>query len=188
MKKAKIIALSLASVKKSGSRSASAAALESEVYAIFERLIMEDPDGAKFAKALKEIGAENQAKRQVLIDRLIDCSAVKAIDLDGDGQSELIIYFNGMAVSLARRTVYILQREETSWNCISSFLAKIVQQVSQLLGSTDETSEGLRSIGKPWSVGTRLCGEITPRYLFEKGHYVQAGGLRAFHGQAEATR
>ena len=156
MKKAKIIALSLASAKKSGSRSASAAALESEVYAIFERLIMEDPDGAKFAKALKEIGAENQAKRQVLIDRLIDCSAVKAIDLDGDGQSELIIYFNGMAVSLARRT--------------------------------DETSEGLRSIGKPWSVGTRLCGEITPRYLFGKGHYVQVGGLRAFHGQAEATR
>ena len=74
MKKAKIIALSLASAKKSGSRSASAAALESEVYAIFERLIMEDPDGAKFAKALKEIGAENQAKRQVLIAVVAPCT------------------------------------------------------------------------------------------------------------------
>ncbi len=63
MKKAKMISLSLTSVKKSASRSASAAALESKVYAIFGRLIMEDPDGAKFAKALKEIGTENQAKR-----------------------------------------------------------------------------------------------------------------------------
>lgn len=179
MKKAKIIALSLASVKKSASRSASAAALESEVYAIFERLIMQDPDGAKFAKALQEIGTENQAKRRVLVDRLIDRSAVKAIDLDGDGQSELIIYFNGMAASLAGRTVYILRRQESEWNCIGSFPAKSFPQVTHPLpsGKTDEDVEGYAALE---SLGVSDHGYVvTSRYLFKKGRYVRVDGMRA---------
>ena len=174
MKKAKIIALSLAAADSP----ASVAALESAVYAIFERLIMKDPDGVKYAKALREIGTENQAKRRVLIDQLIDRSAVKAIDLDGDGLSELIIYFNGMAASLEGRTVYILRRRQgTDWVCIGSFPAKSCPQVSHQQRHFESTAaEGyvaLESLGV-----TELGHVVTSRYLFRSGRYVRVDGMR----------
>ncbi len=170
MKKAKIIALSLAAAE----NPTSVVMLESAVYAIFERLIMKDPDGAKYAKALQEIGTENQAKRRVLIDRLIDRSAVKALDLDGDGQCELIIYFNGMAASLEGRTVYILRRQASDWACIGSFPAKSFPQVShQERNNVAEGYAALESLGD-----TDHGHVVTSRYLFRQGRYVRVDGLR----------
>lgn len=144
------------------------------MYAIFERLIMQDPDGAKFAKALQEIGTENEAKRRVLIDRLIDCSAVKAIDLDGDGQSELIIYFKGMAASLTGRTVYILRRTASDWDCIGSFPAKSFPQVTQQRSSVAKGYAALESLGV-----SDHGYVVTSRYHFRKGRYVRVDGLHA---------
>ena len=146
------------------------------MYAIFERLIMKDPDGAKYARALQEIGTENQAKRRVLIDQLIDRSAVKAVDLDGDGQSELIIYFNGMSASLEGRTVYILRRQASDWACIGCFPAKSLPQVSQRQQRGSSVAEGYAALE---SIGVSELGHVvTSRYFFRHGRYVRVDGLR----------
>ncbi len=167
MKKAKIIALSIGS----DGQDAAPEELVSTVYELFEAIIHEDRTTQKFSKALRTVGGDDLRKKHVLIDRLIDQSAVKVLDLDGDGANEVIIFLNGMAATAGGKTVYILRREKNEWTCIGSFGARGIPQVSDSNTFTGAGYAPLESL-----TFSEQGGLVRSRFLFHEGRYIRVEG------------
>ena len=102
---------------------------ESMIYRLFDMIIQQQPALKTLASELETVDTDDRLKRRALIDPVIDRSIVKLVDLDDDGLSELLIYFNLVANPADGGDVYVFRQQGLSWDCIGRFPSRSCPEV-----------------------------------------------------------
>ena len=138
---------------------------ESMIYRLFDTIIGQQPSLKNLAQELAMVEPDDRQKRRALIDPVIDRSIVKLVDLDEDGLSELVIYFNSVPNNADGGDVYVFRQQGTSLDCIGQFPSRSCPEVKR-----DEMENGYARLA-----ALRLSdrGRLVPAlYTYMGGGYV----------------
>ncbi len=104
---------------------------ESMIYRLFDMIIQQQSALKTLASELATVDVDDRQKRRALIDPVIDRSIVKLVDLDDDGLSELLIYFDLVANPADGGDLYVFRQQDLSWDCIGRFPSRSCPEVKR---------------------------------------------------------